>query len=1038
MDDNIEALSNEETAALFPVREGESLEECLARTLPDPASLPLVPADSEVDAAAVAIVSRIEQLEQEPEASNWNPPTQHEVLMLLTYRDHPSFATVPRRPVANQVRARGSCVFHVAPNPAHGKRKKRSGEASTSADALDEWIKPNSATGLGGGSLWYSDPDAPHHKVVKVTASLSAEQKRQYGDKTIHHYCLMHADVPVDSATKNVGSAKTPCKHLHDPVRWLVVSTKDEPLQDAQPAPLALPAGPSSSAAGGDAAQAKQNASFGTVEVDELRIGGVDVWGELTRLKRELALLQQQPDGRDAWTSSRADLAEWMEKLDHSEHVRAGDVVQVRGERLTKAITFEPGGTLFVVSSDPALAFNLPEDTAQREHGAVLAFVGRVPVHCVGDAPVDSYLVPSGGGDGAARAVPWEELERDLQLRAQCFGVVWATLHPDADGRPRVLAFVSAHPVPFGAFRNVERVAPLSSALVPRPPPRDALLLRPYQTEAIERATRENTIVCLETGLGKTLIAVRLIDHFIDVGKALFIAPTVVLVEQQARVCREQCAHSLRVVELCGSRQGDWTRASWTRCLAESDVLVGTPEIFRSALVDSGCLSLTAFGLVIFDEVHHAVGGDPMACIMYDAYHLMRQAGKSAPMRIVGLTASFASGRLTNLSAKRQQLEVRMDAAMFRPGVPPEYLVEPTFAPRVEWAADGLARYESLARSKVETLFREFDGMPTKVKDLERLVQRAGHVLLECGMMGFIFYLGESLAYQLEGIAIKLSEIPYAPALHEKARRLCSVLPQLRAGLRDAARKLQADGELTGAPCISSKCTRLLELLGELFREHGATRGYKGIIFVEQVSLTFPLAHVINQHHPQSASSAARRAIRAQAISGVGTMSSARRSDVLDGFKRGRTSVLVATAALEEGIDVSDCQFVIRYSKFNTSKSHIQGAGRARHEDAEVFYFENDPEDEAAKAQKMAECARNEDVKLSEAQRLERAEVRSIDGFYPYAPCATGGVVNIYNCVGIFQSYCGKVLGQSLNLDTSGICVQAMEASTHPYGAPTR
>ena len=169
--------------------------------------------------------------------------------------------------MANQVRARGSCVFHVAPNPAHGKRKKRGGEASASADGLDLWIKPNSVTGLGGGSLWYSDPDAPHQKVVKVTASLSAEQKRQYGDKTIHHYCLMHADVPVDSATKSVGSAKTPCKHLHEPVRWLVVSTKD----DAQPAPLALPAGPSSSEVGGDAAQVKQNASFGTVEVDELR-----------------------------------------------------------------------------------------------------------------------------------------------------------------------------------------------------------------------------------------------------------------------------------------------------------------------------------------------------------------------------------------------------------------------------------------------------------------------------------------------------------------------------------------------------------------------------------------------------------------------------------------------------------------------------------------------------------------------------------------------------------------------------------------------
>ena len=75
---NIEALSNEETAALFPLREGESLEEYLARDEPDPAplALPLVPAGSEMDAAAAAIVSRIEQLEQEPEASNWKPPTQ--------------------------------------------------------------------------------------------------------------------------------------------------------------------------------------------------------------------------------------------------------------------------------------------------------------------------------------------------------------------------------------------------------------------------------------------------------------------------------------------------------------------------------------------------------------------------------------------------------------------------------------------------------------------------------------------------------------------------------------------------------------------------------------------------------------------------------------------------------------------------------------------------------------------------------------------------------------------------------------------------
>ena len=64
------------------------------------------------------------------------------------------------------------------------------------------------------------------------------------------------------------------------------------------------------------------------------------------------------------------------------------------------------------VSTRPALAFNTPEDAARRAHGAVLAFVGRVPVHVVGDAPNDSYLVPSGKDDGSARAVPWVDLLR--------------------------------------------------------------------------------------------------------------------------------------------------------------------------------------------------------------------------------------------------------------------------------------------------------------------------------------------------------------------------------------------------------------------------------------------------------------------------------------------------------------------------------------------------------------------------------------------------------------------------------------------------
>lgn len=98
-----------------------------------------------------------------------------------------------------------------------------------------------------------------------------------------------------------------------------------------------------------------------------------------------------------------------------------------------------------------------------------------------------------------------------------------------------------------------------------------------YQLEALEKAKRENTIVYLETGSGKTLIAVMLLKSYAHLLRkpspfiGVFLVPTVVLVSQQADVVE---MHSdLKVAKFCGYMGVDnWDAATWQSHVDQSEV----------------------------------------------------------------------------------------------------------------------------------------------------------------------------------------------------------------------------------------------------------------------------------------------------------------------------------------------------------------------------------------------------------------------------------------------------------------------------------
>ena len=55
-----------------------------------------------------------------------------------------------------------------------------------------------------------------------------------------------------------------------------------------------------------------------------------------------------------------------------------------------------------------------------------------------------------------------------------------------------------------------------------------------------------------------------------------------------------------------------------------------------------------------------------------------------------------------------------------------------------------------------------------------------------------------------------------------------------------------------------------------------------------------------------------------------------KQQEVLEKLKRGETNMLVSTAVTEEGLDLTQCQLVVRFDLPDRPVDYIQSRGRAR------------------------------------------------------------------------------------------------------------
>jgi hypothetical protein len=150
---------------------------------------------------------------------------------------------------------------------------------------------------------------------------------------------------------------------------------------------------------------------------------GVDLVGGLVNGANELSKLVDAFNKLGvSYKSGNGDYAEWLPREDISEYITAGDIVAIRGGKISKNLT--EAEQVLVVSHKPIVLGNNPNER-DRFKGNSVAFMGQVPVKVLGPVQQGDFIVADTTIKGYGRAVSIEKMmPRDYKLAV---GRSWET-----------------------------------------------------------------------------------------------------------------------------------------------------------------------------------------------------------------------------------------------------------------------------------------------------------------------------------------------------------------------------------------------------------------------------------------------------------------------------------------------------------------------------------------------------------------------------------------------------------------------------------
>ncbi|KUJ06389.1 uncharacterized protein LY89DRAFT_603411 [Mollisia scopiformis] len=470
---------------------------------------------------------------------------------------------------------------------------------------------------------------------------------------------------------------------------------------------------------------------------------------------------------------------------------------------------------------------------------------------------------------------------------------------------------------------------------------------REYQVELFERAKEENVIAVLDTGTGKTLIAVLLLRHIFAqeledraIGKSkrisFFLVDSVQLVFQQHAVLKANLDQPMAM--FCGEMGCDmWSQSHWEDIYNKNMVIVCTAEVLRQCLHRS-FISMDRINLLIFDEAHHAKKDHPYARIIKDFY-AQNENGSVLP-KIFGMTASPVDAN-TDVRKAAAELEAILHSQIATTD-------DPTLKQyRINEKQEQLVRYQALSPTFETPLYNQmyerFSKNPILAKPLLFAHEATRQLGAWCADQVWPFCLGEEESQKLQA---KTERRYHARKIQEPLE----ILEKRKAQIAEAKEivkmhtfnppdlsTLRMDGAASSN--ISSKVMHLILILKERFER---PTDDKCIVFVNQRYTARLLANLFTQPNVGTPYLFVGTLVSIGTRTGeAGDLNTSFRDQVITmmNFRKGIINCIFATSVAEEGLDVPDCNLIIRFDLYTTLIQYIQSRGRARHANSRYIHM---------------------------------------------------------------------------------------------------